>query len=320
MNPLRSLLLLRFCVIVLGLSACSSGEPSDYEIPYLAGESFPVYSPVPQDSSGPWFINDHCIISGPGDTLHFFGINNPYPTNEQTFQRQRTFYDVHPYLGHAVSTDPTTKWTRRPWALDDSKGEEYVGAPYVVQLKDGRYLMLLETRLQGTRTMEFAWSDDLYTWKRTYKSALPWLPSGTRDPCILHDGERYLIYLATPRKEGSAITFTATRDFKTFDTTRICLSIPDAIWYAGAESPYVLKRNGLYYLFLTYAHRHYYETMVYVSARLDHFSKVITTLYGHAPEIFEWKGRTYITSTGPQGGGPLDTHGLHVAELRWAKP
>jgi hypothetical protein len=210
---------------------------------------------------------------------------------------------------------------RLPWALDDSRGTAYVGAPFVVWLEEqGEYVMVFQSMSNGHRMLELAYSADLEHWERTGRPILDYLPEGSRDPCVIrNDDGSFLLYLATPTPTGSSITVTRTRDFKQFDTTHTCLTIKDAIWYSGAESPFVLQRNGLYYLFVTYAHRHYFETLVYLSHRPDRFSTIITTLYAHAPEILQWHGKEYITSCGPEGRGPLDKHGLYMAELRWTE-
>ncbi|MCK4629387.1 MAG: hypothetical protein KAT56_10315 [Sedimentisphaerales bacterium] len=96
----------------------------------------------------------------------------------------------------------------------------------------------------------------------------------------------------------------------------------DGVKWGGAESPLVVYRNGLYYLFFTYAHRHYYETIVCVSQKCDEFSMdaVVTTLYGHAVEILEYQGKAYLSSCGPEDKQWINRHGLYLAELAWTKP
>ncbi|MBU8901800.1 MAG: hypothetical protein KOO69_03590, partial [Victivallales bacterium] len=62
-----------------------------------------------------------------------------------------------------------------------------------------------------------------------------------------------------------------------------------------------------------------YETVVCVSDKYDDFSmnNIVTTIFGHASEIFNYKGTTYISSCGPEDDQVLNTHGLYLAELAW---
>jgi hypothetical protein len=286
------------------------------EIPCLIGESRLVYPPEPPGDARQWFINDHCFYTAPDGLLHWFGINNPYlPGGER-------LYEYHPYIGHATATDPLGEWTRCPWAIDDSDGAQYLGAPWVAWLPgEGRYVMLFESKIAGRRELELAYSTDLFTWQRTGQPVLAHLAHTKRDPCVISgDQGEYLLYLCTPSAQGSSITVTPTRDFRHYGETRTCLLIEDGVSWGGLESPFVLRRGSLYYLFATYAHRHYDETMVWVSERHDHFAvgDVVTTLYGHAAEIFEHAGKTFISSCGPEDCQHLNRHGLYLAELAWA--
>ena len=174
------------------------------EIPYLKGESKLVYPPDPAGAKGKWYINDHCFVTDKKGVLHFFGINNPYPP------KGKKLYRYHPFLGHAITTNPLTKWNRSSNAIDDSSGAEYLGAPFVVWLKQQkRYVMLFESKIDGHRALELAYSDDLHKWQRTGKPVLSHLAEDKRDPFIMQkeDGT-FLIYLCTPHPKGSRITVT----------------------------------------------------------------------------------------------------------------
>lgn len=289
------------------------------EIPYIDGMSKPVIDPKAIESDKKWFINDHCFIKDKNNVLHFIGINNPYPANQYDLE---TLYSYHPYLGHSTTTDPMDGWNQQEFALDESMGTEYLGAPYIIWVDEfQKYVMLFESKIDGTRSLEIAFSNDLFIWERQNKSILTELGWTKRDPCIIEDGEKYLIYLCNPHKDGSSVSVSETTDFKTFENTRICLSIKDGIHWGGIESPFVLKRNNLYYLFFTYAHRRYTETIVCVSDKNDEFSmeNVVTTLFGHASEIFSYNSVEYISSCGPEDMHTLNTQGLYLARLSWIK-
>ncbi len=320
------------CVAALSLVGCG-GAPQQQqeslsvleraEIPYIWGESKTVIEakPSPDFDDQRWFTNDHCFVVDKEGTLHWFGINNPFPP------AGKELYRYHPYLGHCTSQSAEGGWKREPFALDESKGTEYVGAPYVVWHEEsGRWAMVVET-WREPRRLEVYWSDDLYNWEETKVPILPdklWV--GTRDPHIMvgDDGKYWIHVVATGNKGGkqSQILRIRTTDFVNFDEPETVLGINDCEWATLMESPFLVERNGLWYMFFTYAHRRYAETVVVVSDdpnHFDYYNNTLTTMYGHAAEIFEYKGKTYITSCGPEGASVLNTHGVTMAELRWAK-
>ncbi|BDD12264.1 hypothetical protein FUAX_46960 (plasmid) [Fulvitalea axinellae] len=295
------------------------------EVPYLKGESRTIFpaSPNPEkDKRKSWFTNDHCFVEDTDGTLHWIGINNPYPPEG------KRLYRYHPYLGHLTTTDPTGKWTRQPHAIDESEGTEYLGAPFIVKHEEsGRWVMVVETWLDNRR-LEVCWSDDLKNWERTKTAILPeklWLTS--RDPHIMKgpDGKYWIHIVATGNKgaKQSQVLRIRTKDFVNFEDPETILGINDNTWATMMESPFLVKRNDLWYLFFTYAHRRYAETIVVVSENPDHFDfekNTLTTLFGHAAEIFSYKGKTYISSCGPEDKHFLNSQSVTLAELGWLKP
>ncbi|MCY4561884.1 MAG: hypothetical protein OXC03_06225 [Flavobacteriaceae bacterium] len=296
------------------------------EIPYLKGGSDLIFEAKPSldfDDSQ-WFTNDHTFITDKEGNLHWFGINNPYPPEG------KYLYRYHPYLGHLTSNDATKNWKREKFAIDESTGTEYVGAPYVVWHEESeRWVMVVETFLEGNRRMEVCWSDDLYNWERTYEAILPetlWLTA--RDPHIIkgEDG-KYWIHLVSVDDSVSPtisqIVRLKTIDFVNFEEPQPIMGIADNVSWCGVESPFLIQRNNLWYLFFTYAHRRYTETIVVVSDNPNHFdyeNNRVTTLFGHAAEIFEYKGITYISSCGPEDKNILNHQSVSLAELGWFRP
>lgn len=313
-------LLLAFC----GCSDTSSKRLIDIaDVPYIKGESRTVIEakPSPDFDDNRWFTNDHCFVENHDGELHWFGINNPYPP------AGKDLYRYHPYLGHSTSKAPETEWNRKDFALNELEGTEYLGAPYVIwHDESSRWAMVVET-WRDTRRLEVYWSDDLYDWKSSGEPILPdvlWV--GTRDPHIMKgaDGKYWIHVVATGNKgvKESQVLRIRTKDFISFDEPETILSIDDCNWATLLESPYLVEHNGLWYLFVTYAHRRYAETIVIVSESDDNFDYVnntITTMFGHAAEIFEYNGKQYITSCGPEDSCVANTHGVTMAELKWAK-
>ncbi len=292
------------------------------DIPFLKGESRQIFEakPSPDFDGNEWFTNDHCFIVDKKGKLHWFGINNPYPPEG------KELYRYHPYLGHLSSDDATQNWKREEMALSEIDGTEYLGAPYVIYHEaSDRYAMVLETYLKGTRRLEVAWSNDLYTWERTYKAILPndlWISS--RDPHIMKgpDGKYWIHIVSTGNKgvKQSQVLRIRTRDFVNFETPETILGINDNNFATLIESPSVYKRGNIWYLLFTYAHRRYTETIVVASENPDYFdygNNVVTTLFGHAAKIFTYKGKEYISSCGPEDRHYYQYQSVTLAELGW---
>lgn len=260
-----------------------------------------------------WYINDHCFICDKKDRIHFFGIHNPYPRNSEEL------YRFHPYIAHYVSARDRLEFNFVEMVFDELNGTQYLGAPYIVyNEKTKEYIMIFESLIEDKRVLEIATSPDLYKWKRSKKSILDTLNYTKRDPCIIEEDGVYYIYLCNPQKQGSSVELVMTRDFEHF-TNETCLYVNDGSNYGGIESPYVLKKGDLYYMFFTYAHRHYSETIVLASKEKNHFSMndIVTTLYGHACEIFTFQEEEYISTCGPEDEQEMNLHGLEIAKLKW---
>ncbi len=286
------------------------------EIPYLKGKMHCVLMPNALNDDKKWYINDHCILKDKENTYHFFGINNPYPENMDIL------YSWHPHIAHAISKNPLQGFERVGFAIDDRQGEEYVGAPYVVWLEEKQtYLMIFESKIESQRTLEYAYSKDLYNWERMREPAFTNLGYTRRDPCVLKENGMYNVYICNPEKGGSSVSLTQTKDFIDVSNTKTCFKCYDGLDWGGCESPFVVKRKDLYYLFFTYAHHQYNETRVFVSTQFDTFKpeNQIATLYGHASEIFEMDGKQYITNCGPEDDHLMNEHALYISELCWTK-
>ncbi|TKG95095.1 hypothetical protein EYV94_10295 [Puteibacter caeruleilacunae] len=321
-----------YCIVLCGLLACQPATKQAQEtkslleraeIPYVKGELREVIAakPSPDFDDQKWFTNDHCFITDKEGKLHWFGINNPFPP------KGKQLYRYHPYLGHATSTAPTESWRREEFALDESKGTEYVGAPYVVWHEESqRYAMVVEV-WPNVRRLEIYWSDDLYNWEPSGTYILPdklWI--STRDPHIMKgDDGKYWIHVVSTGNKGvkqSQVLRIRTKDFVNFEDPETILGINDNTWATLMESPFVVKHNDLWYLFFTYAHRRYAETVVVVSEDPNHFDyekNTLTTMFGHAAEIFEYKGKTYYTTCGPEDKHYANGHGVSMNELGWLK-
>ena len=262
-----------------------------------------------------WYTNDHCFLEDTQGALHCFSINNPYPFSGQTNQ----LYLFHPYLSHFIFNETNQSWEFCEFTVNEYGKTDYVGAPYVIYNENTyEYVMIAEKMVDDKRILDIGFSKDLHHFTFTDKDILPDMGYTKRDPCIIRDGDDFLIYLCDPASHGSRISVAQTKDFKSY-TTHSCLFIEDGSDYGGIESPFVLKKDNLYYMFFTYAHRRYCETIVLVSTSPYHFDmdSQLTTLHGHASEIFQRNNNYFISSCGPEDFQDFNDHGIHICQLKW---
>lgn len=284
------------------------------DIPAIVGPYREIIPARPPDREGTWFTNDHCFVRDEAGLWHCIGINNPIVDD------LAELYRVHPYLLHATARSPAGPWTRQGFALDDSDGERYLGAPFIVR-HDDRYVMLFEAMWNGRRGLELAFSEDLATWRRTREKVITGQAPMRRDPCILRDGAAgdWLIYLCVPAGRRSTITVCRTDDFRSFSEAHVVLSLDDDCPWGSLESPYVIPRGGLWYLAFTHSMHHYRETPVLVSDRPDAFAWAdqVATLHAHAAEFVRDGRRWFLSSCGPEDRRARNRHGIELAPLAW---
>jgi hypothetical protein len=321
----------------------------DLKIPVIDGEFELVYSPDPENPKG-WFINDHCLIQDEKGRIHFIGIENQFALTKEYSSKyditefleenpDRTFmetlsdilhshaYDrdkinTHYRLGHAVADNIWGPWEKKEAIFGKEGGSDFYGSNFIMKHED-KYFMLLDS----DTTM--AVSANLYNWKKFIPPKHPGanLP-GWRDPCIikLEDGT-YLQYFTgesrEPEKYGEVINLSASMDMVNWKMIEPAYSTRVSEMDFGIfESPFVYKKDDLYYMFVCFAHQRYYQTFVVVSDEPYHFKdeNIVTTLFTHAPEIIEIEGETYISSCGIEDPQLMNFTGLWIARLSWLKP
>jgi len=284
------------------------------KIPAIVGPYREIIPAIPEGAPGPWFTNDHCFVHGDDGRWHCFGINDPLLDDKERM------YEEHPYLLHASAPELHGPWIRHPWALDDSRGERYLGAPFVVK-HAGAWLMLFEAKHGGRRGLELARSEDLFHWKRERTPIVTDLPHMRRDPCVAVDAKTgdYLLYLCVPRGAVSLVTVSRTTDFRTFSPAKVVLSLADGCPWASLESPFAVPYDGRWYLFFTHSMHHYHETPVLASNDPERFDwgDQVATLHAHAAEIVDAGGAWFVSTCGPEDRRLNNRHGIELAPLRW---
>ena len=286
-------------------------------IPVVDGDFKLVYEPDP-DKPNSWMVNDHCLIRDDEGVIHYFGIENPFPTTAEALEISRikdllkpsqipfitTLHGlIHGHLyrpgthfrvGHAVAKNIWGPWKRLPAALGgNEEPKNSHGSPFVIK-HSCKYWMFEPTG--GEQATGIYTSSDLSKWQpitdaSLWQDASVFGPQGHRDPCIIpvDDGTFLQYYAGDDQENRNTIGLASSRDLKNWKAEFPCYieNIPKAIFSGMYESPYVVERQGLYYLFVGFSHRHYYETFVVVSDNPYSFNPQhkVTTLFSHAAEF-----------------------------------
>jgi hypothetical protein len=293
-------------------------------IPWIAGSFRHILHPPGMkqarktDSRDQWYINDHCFFIDSSERIHWFGITNPYPADINLLYGPGS----HRHIGHAVAKHPFGPWEERKDAFTLPEGTiENIGACFVAA-SEGKYLMVYGYN-EG---FSFAESDDLDEWRKTESLPVLNLGQGTRDPCILRlDDQEYLLYATAGHENFSSVALASSRDLLHWKQEEPALPTNIAVPWGALESPFVHKQGNDYYLFVNYSHRQYQETLVFQSKDPRRFDwrSPLCTLFAHAAEIFQWRGKTYISHCGIEDRHWSDVvapYGLWLAELRWTEP
>ncbi len=288
-----------------------------HEVP-VAGEFEKIYDPSVGENER-WYINDHTFVRDDTGMWHLIGITDTEPATP--------FSEFH--LAHATAPSLLGPWTKQPYALsvDDSAGETVLWAPHVIR-HDGVYWMFVcaggEPRTAFR--IHLATSTDCWTWER--HPANPLIVDGweARDPMVLPIDDRWVMYYTATKDGGRGgveapsnhIVAAAESDDLVHWSGRHLVYV-DEIVGTGAgptESPFVVHRNGRYYLFIgpNFKNWNYRETTVLVSddpLAFDSNNRA-ATINAHAPEIVvDENGDAWISHCGWGQGG------LYLAPLTW---
>jgi hypothetical protein len=283
------------------------------EEPRISGEWSLLFAP----SRFGHYVNDHSIVRGPGGDWHLFGI---------TSQVEKDFSENERYFVHAATPALDQPMVERGKVCDNGVR---AWAPAVIG-HDGRYFMFY-----GPSPTRFATSDDLGHWmENTIHFQDAPLDAAHRDHFVLPIGEnRWLMYATGIHRRCGVISVFASDDLVHWTFLRYALTTPPEAplqppWGA-TESPFVLQRGGLWYLFMTYTDcslANYHDTVVFVSSDPTDFGTYAgegrgecfcTRLHAHAPEIIPHGEETLITTCGWRGYGTPIEGGVAVAKLRW---
>lgn len=263
------------------------------------------------------YVNDHCVFKAHDGKYHLFGITS----FEGGAPKERYF--VH---GTTPSLDceMTEEWAR---AIDRGT---LAWAPCVVRTEGDYYYMFY-----GPSPTSLSVSFDLYEWcNHTVTLNNEPLFSAHRDHFVLKlENGTYLMYIVGTKDKKSCVSLFKSLNLIEWDFVGYALTsgenAPLNPPWGAMESPFVIKKDGLYYLFITYTDcnkENYHNTLVFVSSDPYNFGEYnggnygaipVTTLRAHAPEIIEENGKYYITTCGWLDYGTPNEGCASIAELGW---
>ena len=279
------------------------------------------------------YINDHCFIIHK-DEIHLFYIDG---------EIGKGCYDIgnEIMIGHSVSKDLICWEEKLPALIYDQSldfEERGVFAPYVYE-KNGRFYMFYSSHnMKKAQFLCLAFSDNLYDWHR-YDSGLlfrptsDWffwnvsVPCSCRDPHIFFDEvkEKYIMFWVADMKENrelSCIAASESKDLISWEEIGPVLIRSHSVFESitcKTESPCLIKKNNLYYLF----YRHGNGTKYCISDSYTNFTYCDSYFLGpsHASEIFVCKNQWYISSCSREVADiehKTDrSKGLWLAKLSW---
>lgn len=288
------------------------------EVPQIAGTWVHIFDPADtraKDSS--WYTNDHCFVKAADGSWHAFGIIHHLPV--APWKETRFFHITARSLTQA-------RWEDKGYTMTAEPGVERVlWAPHIVKEK-GRYHLFYNTgNMQGNAPNYASWGQlrlatgtNLYQWERHALNPLFSDAGHARDSYIMkHKGVYYYYYTRTFSETDlrSVVAVRTGLDLYHWSGPQIVHTQPYRVdWGGDAESPFVVKKGGLFYLFICRAMTEYNRTDVYWSADPLHFpnENFVGTLPVHAAEvIYDKKEGWFISNTG------WDKKGLYLAPLKW---
>lgn len=281
------------------------------KIPYIYGDWKVLFKPQKNGN----YVNDHSIVKGSDGKWHLYGITS---MNGHSCEER--------YFVHGKGENLSNSFEEVGRVID--KGT-LAWAPCVIE-KDEIYYMFY-----GPSPTSLAVSFDMNEWfghKVTLNNEP--LMAAHRDHFVLKtDDNRYLMYVSGIHNKKGAISCFSSEDLLEWKFEGFALisgeDAPLNPGWGAMESPFVIKKDGLYYLFVTYtdcSDETYNDTLVFCSENPLSFgvyngncegAQPVTVLQAHAPEILQEDGIFYITTCG-WFDKPVPHKGcVSISELRW---
>jgi hypothetical protein len=263
------------------------------------------------DSGKDWYFNDHTVIRDEATgRWHLFGISHAMPADPE---HERAFGHL---VGNTLVPRQGGQWTKVADALTATSDETYIWAPHVIRAND-RYYMFYSagTGDPSKQQIRYATSSDLYTW--TKQGTIVTDGWAARDPMVSWVNDRWVLYYTattTPTAGNHVVAYRTSTDLVTWSERHTALDHPATGAVGGpTESPFVVYRNGWWYLFVC-CDGPYDGTRVYRGRDPLHFEygDPAGTVKSHAAEVVvDTDGSWYVTSAG------WGQNGVYLAPLNW---
>lgn len=262
-----------------------------------------------------WITNDFSVLRD-GDTWHIVGITHPKPPEfKNDFEYGDDVHEAEFQLFHAVAQGKSFADVFRKEKFNDEDKILYpsdrpgerpeLWAPHLMKM-DGRFNVVYSPEV-----MRRASSVDFKEWKKE-PDLFVCTNGGARDPYIYEENGRYYTIYTQEKK----IRYRESVDMLNWSEEKI---IHDTIFPdCEPESPFMLKRDGIYYLFWSASDGrngcYDYRTFVFASETIDGFGKSapITMLNAHAPEfVCDANGDWYMLSVF------YPENGISAVKIKW---
>ena len=290
------------------------------ELPVITGKFVHIFDPNETRSSEDttWYTNDHSFIRGKDGIWHAYGIIGHHPI--RPWGGETKFFHI------TAKSLRQEKWEDHGYALTAKEGMERVlWAPYVLEDKGLFYMFYNIGNMQRDAPNYASWgqlcmatSKDLNSWERHPLNPLFSDPGHARDSYVMKYNGNYYYYYTRTYNEVDHRSVVAVRkgpDLTHWSGPKIIHVEPYEVnWGGDAESPFVVHRKGIFYLFICRAMTNYNQTDVYWSTDPENFPKdqLVCTLPVHAAEVIhDEKEGWFISNTG------WDKKGLYLAPLEW---
>jgi hypothetical protein len=289
--------------------------------PRLAGSGWrPLFTPVRTGA----YVNDHCVVRGPAGRWHVFGITKATPDVAPHQERWFCHGSGASLAGGAWKEHGRVcDFGTRAWAPS-------------VAFDGERWVMLY-----GPDRLRAAVCDDdrLEDWHEV-PCSLTGGPLGAvlRDGMIFRlDDDSWLLYATGKRGREGAVSVSVSENLLDWRFVRFALrtapSAPKQPPWAATESPFVFRREGRYWLSITYTTSgagpaDYHDTLLFASGDPFDFGSyaggeegLAGRLAAHAPEylVDPDTGQWYVTSAGWPGEafGTVAPGSVAIRELEW---
>ena len=286
------------------LVADSAPQPA-----FTVGEFKKVYDPSIGETSQ-WYINDHTFVRAEDGTWHLFGITHPEPANPLDEK----------FFAHATAPGLLGPWTKQPPVLqaDLNAHETLVWAPYCFFYQGLYYMYYCAGGDDHTKyQIHLATSKDLWKWERSPANPIVIDGFDARDPMVLQVNDQWILYYCattTPSGGHHNVKAIMSKDLlKWSDPVEVFSSPVEGSTGGPTESPFVVYREGKYYLFVC-GENGYADTTAYVSDTPLHWDNAnkVGKAAAHCAEIVETPdGKWYVSGAGWGHGG------VDLAELTW---